>query len=378
MELLLTRRSIQYVTTYIRLHLAIYTFFQRTGIIPVRNLLPNWRFFIPGTNISPIPLPPFPRPFRPQSLLQWLGLFAIGAAPFAGFYLYTKLYSIITRTLRCEIYRRLPRPYNSSKRRSRRDTASAHQPAGDIPIELRTDEVFQTHDTHRPSGASARRHSAASQRGTNPSDEFASDDEDTEIISATLISFDVEATEPMPDHHQNQSSSEEISTTGPPANTPGVWSAELRPNVPSDGMTRTGAGGNGVNGGQEPLYRETMLTRLPAVLATDVLAITPARLIMTPLAAVIWLRLARPYMIRMGMSVDGLLDVGKAVAEGRRSLFAGLFTARGLINLLGLELLLAVVHGEAWAAVMTVAEMLRMSEEEWYERMGVPRESTDI
>ena len=43
----------------------------------------------------------------------------------------------------------------------------------------------------------------------------------------------------------------------------------------------------------------------------------------------------------------------------------------GLVNLLGLELLLAVLHGEMWAGLMMAAERYRVSEEEWKEREGV-------
>ncbi|KAG7288886.1 hypothetical protein NEMBOFW57_005246 [Staphylotrichum longicolle] len=352
---------VQYATTYIRLHLAIYTFFQRTGIIPFRRLLPNWRFFIPGTSISPIPLPPIPTSFRPRSLLQWLGAFALGAAPFAGFYLYTKLYSLITRTLRFKIYRLLPRPYNAS------GGASSHQ------------SLRGNSDPTQPSPDSEPR--------PPQHDDFASDDEETEIISATLISFDVEATEPTtPGGGSGGGGGGGDPSSSPASNnnpngangdtTPGVWSAELRPNL-ADGSRPTGNGGfgphgGGCGGGPEPVYRENVLTRLPAVLATDVLAITPARLLMTPLAAAVWLGLARPYMARLGGGAAAL----EGVVEGAGR-WGGLWSARALGNLLGLELLLAVMHGEAWAVVMLAAERFRFSEEEWNEREGVGREEDE-
>lgn len=341
-------------------------------------MLPNWRFFVPGTRLSPIPIPPLPTSLRPRSFLQWLGAVALSVAPFAGFYLYTKLYSLITRTLRFKIYRLLPRPYNANKRRLFRDAAS-HQQGADLPMELRTDDPLQTldpgpatsaSDGAQPSGggASQRRQSTISVRGSGPAaattDDFASDDEDAEIINATLISFDVESAEPTPeptsdphdagdDVNAAANNTNNNGNNGNGNNTPGVWSAELRPN-PVDG---------GRPGGQrEPVYRETALTRLPAVLATDVLAITPARLLMTPLAALVWPRLARPYMARLGLPLEGVVH-----GPGLFAPFAG----RGLVNLLGLELLLAVLHGEAWAAVMLVAERFRFSEEEWNEREGI-------
>ncbi|KAK3904302.1 hypothetical protein C8A05DRAFT_31930 [Staphylotrichum tortipilum] len=385
---------IQYATSYIRLHLAIYTFFQRTGIVAYSSLLPNWRFFIPGTSLSPIPLPSLPTSFRPQSLLQWLGAMALGVTPFAGFYLYTKFYSLVTKTLRVKIYRFLPRPYNAHKRRVFPETAALPPGAELVPIEVRTEEPVDDFPsasaTNSPSpDGPHRRQSTASLRGSNsalfgepgaapPHDDFASDDEETEIISATLISFDVEATDPTTplDPSAPNSSSANPNSASANDNTPGVWSAELRPNLAEGarpgGGPGSGAGGlfggGGAGGANEPVYRENMLTRLPAVLATDMLAITPARLLMTPFAAAVWLGLAGPYMARQAGG-GGLMAAGDVVQGVGR--WWGLWSGAALKNMLGLEMLLALIHGEAWALLTIVAETFRFSEEEWCEREGV-------
>ncbi|KAK4137476.1 hypothetical protein BT67DRAFT_414835, partial [Trichocladium antarcticum] len=292
--------AVQYATTYIRLHLAIYTFFQRTGIIPPSNLLPNWRFFIPGTSMSPISIPPVPTSLCPVGISRWLGGIALGVAPFAGFYLYTKMYSLITRTLRFKIYRLLPRPYNANKRRSARETTPV-QLGTDIPVEVRTEEIIEptapTDSAWNPGSTPLRRQSTLSLRGSGTDhattaatttttatavgpDDFASDDEDAELISATLISFDVEATESMPDfptHFDDNNNNNNNTTTT--TTTPGLWSAELRPNIPASETdhnhpahsgTHSGCNGGGgsANSAHEPVYRESVLTRLPAVLAT--------------------------------------------------------------------------------------------------------------
>ncbi|KAL2157614.1 hypothetical protein VTH06DRAFT_5993 [Thermothelomyces fergusii] len=330
----------RYVTAYIRLHLAIYAFFQRTGILPFRNWLPNWRFFIPGSSLSPICLPPAPTSFRPRGIVQWLGAFALAAAPFAGFYLYTKLYTVLTRVLRYTIHQHLPRPYNSSRRRRDWAPLSREDPDFDF-VEQHSDEnvpatpptTATTPTTTDPSPNTAlRRQSTISLRGGSdnsnisnnydssnnadrpaPShDDFVSDDEDTDIISATLISFDVEATDPTsPDAGPHSSGSNGASHHnhggGGGGDAPGVWSAELRPSF-ADGSRPGGGAGLPGGSGREPLYRETVLTRLPAILATDVLAITPARLAMLPFAVSVWLGLTRPYMARMGLPLDDLVE----------------------------------------------------------------------
>ena len=379
--------------TYVRLHLAIYAFFQRTGIIPYNSWVPNWRFFIPGTSISPIPIPPTPNSYHPRTLLGWLGTFALGVAPFASFYLYTKFHTVITKTLRYKIHQLLPRPHNAHKRRYFGANLSTGAEFGST--ENRTDEspfsptaTTPTTTTNPSTAAAPRRQSTVSLRGDNSADQatfggstqgtqddFASDDEDTEIISATLISFDVEATDPTTPLDATQSAAAHHGAHSGEDATPGAWSAELRPNPNLGDANRaadygfpsgSGGGGGGGDGGGAPdtrVYRENVLTRLPAILATDVLAITPARLLMTPLASLVWLGLARPYMRRMGMAMDG-------VVEGA-GWWWGLGQGRGLVNMLGLELLLAVMQCEAWAVVMLAAERFRFSTEEWNEREGL-------
>jgi hypothetical protein len=381
------------MSSYIRLHLAAYTVFQRMGIIPLNDLLPNWRFFVPGTSISLIPLPPAPDSFGPGCLLQWASTFAVGLAPFAGFYLYTKAYSLITRTLRFKIYSLLPHPQNTSKRKQPGDRVT-QQSGADMAIEYRTDEPLEIFDPlSSPSSSgpppSHRRQSTVSLRSPNtranatagpvPSyaatgpDEFASDDEEAEIIGTRLISFDFEASEPMPDpqhastaaDNTNAPNTNSSGNTATNANTPDFWSAELRPNIADSG------GRPGVSSADQlecPAYRENMLTRLPAVLATSVLAIAPAHLLTTSFAGMAWLPLARSYMARLGLSLEGVHERPVEWMIG-----GGAIPGRGLVNMLGLELLLTVVQGEAWSLMMLLAERFKYTEEEWTVKEAVKR-----
>ncbi|KAJ4306416.1 hypothetical protein N0V88_001217 [Collariella sp. IMI 366227] len=197
------RPWLQYATTYIRLHLAIYTFFQRTGIITSR--FPHWKFFIPGTSYSPISLPPLPTSLCPIGIAGWLRAAALSLVPFGAFYIYTKFYSFVTRMLRYKIHRHLPRPYNATKRRSFRE-------ANYVPIEVRTDEIVEAPEPTplQPTPSPAPTLAVASPSvakapppfaPTPPTSEenfaFDSDDEDPELIGGTLISFDV-ASDPPP------------------------------------------------------------------------------------------------------------------------------------------------------------------------------------
>ncbi|KAK4169098.1 hypothetical protein QBC43DRAFT_308680 [Cladorrhinum sp. PSN259] len=352
--------------SWIRLHLAIYTFFQRTGIIPCSQLLPSWRFFIPGTSISPIAIPPLPTTLAPKNIWQWLGACCLASAPFAGLYIYTKVYSVVTRFFRISIYKRLPRPKPlSPKRKALRDITPIAHPiaeAIEIPVEEVVEEMQGTRTDPTPSPAppendtividntnpAPRRHSTVSLRGTGPAlpivaDDFGSDDEEGEV-SATLISFDVEATE----------STVENGASGSNQNTPGAWSAELRPNMLD--ISRSAA-----LAGRGPVYRDNALTRLPAALATDVLTLAPVRLLMTPIAAWAWLKLSREYMTRMGMSLAGV--------HGPE--IWGIFTRQGCFNLLSTEGLLLLGLGEAWGVIVAFAWGYLMTEEEWNELEGL-------
>lgn len=424
--------------TYVRIHLAIYVFFQRIEIIPFNHWLPSWRFFVPGSSLSPISLPPPPASLRPGSLLPWLGACALGTAPFLCFYLSSRVHANLAKNLRDAIYKHLPRPDNSFLRRQtwaglrlgtpnspadpRADEGVSTSPTGPPPLRRQSTVSLRgsginndpttttTATTTAPDPSHHRRQSQSqdqsySQQPSQPSgsggggsvDEFGSDDEETEIISATLISFDVEAADPTTPGASGPGGSS--NPTGGPNGaaggdtTPGIWSAELRPNIPDnsrssgygfptdgsgEGATYGGDGtggddddaaaaasaaaaagstGNGSLNRPESVYRENAFTALPARLAANILALTPARLMAMPMTVAVHVFLARSYMRRMGMSLD-IVNTGAG-------LWFGMQSARGLVNLLGLELLLGVLQAESWAAIMLVANRWRYTEEEW-------------
>ncbi|KAK4147206.1 uncharacterized protein C8A04DRAFT_9193 [Dichotomopilus funicola] len=362
--------------TYIRIHLAIYVFFQRIEIIPFNHWLPNWRFFIPGSSLSPISLPPPPASFRPGSLLPWLGACALGTAPFLCFYLSSRVHANLAKNLRDAIYKHLPRPDNSFLRRQ--TWAGLRLGTPNSPADPRADEGVSTSPTGPPP---LRRQSTVSLRGSGINndvttattttaadhggggsvDEFGSDDEETEIISATLISFDVEAADPTTPGASGPGGSTAPNGAVGGDTTPGIWSAELRPNIPDNSRSSGyGTGTGSINNRHESVYRENAFTALPARLAANILALTPARLMAMPMTVAVHVFLARSYMRRMGMSLD-IVNTGAGFWFGMQS-------ARGLVNLLGLELLLGVLQAESWAAIMLVANRWRYTEEEWMVR----------
>ena len=120
-----------------------------------------------------------------------------------------------------------------------------------------------------------------------------SDEEDAEMAHATLISFDVEATESMD-------------------NSRGTWSAELR-------------SANESKQSKEVKYRVTGLTLLPTILATEGLREVIAGVLVMPLEAVMVRIIARAYRGSAGLSVSDLYQLRDPVPA-----FENLFSAFAL------------------------------------------------
>ena len=338
---------------------------QQMGIIPWTQWLPTPSFFIPFSDTSPIPAPPPIASFTASELLKWAGALAVNAAPLATLCFAQNVWGLIRATVWLSIRTSLPQPYNPTKRSTQRpsegpqtleatETVETPRPATPAPQSAPDDEPRSARDISRDevtfralegqpasdpvSLGTVRRQSTYSTRG----DEYVSDEEDTEVVSATLISFDVEASEP---------------TDVPP----GVWSAELRPSVaepPPPG------------GGPEPTYRDNTLTRLPAALATDVLSALPVRIITAPSEAVVWRYFVRSYLGRRGAGVGDIYEPN----------FFSSLSWTAVANFLGMELIHLFLEGEIWATMTIIAQQCCMTEEEWneqYEEEGDgPNDST--
>lgn len=108
-----------------------------------------------------------------------------------------------------------------------------------------------------------------------------SDDEDAELAQATLISFDVEATESMD-------------------NSLGTWSAELR-------------SANEVRPSKDVKYRVTGLTLLPTILATEGLREVIAGVLVMPLEAVMARIIARAYRQSAGLGTSDIYRLTELV-----------------------------------------------------------------
>ncbi|KAL2880916.1 hypothetical protein SGCOL_003566 [Colletotrichum sp. CLE4] len=326
--------------SYIRVHLQLYVFLQRLDIIPSARWFPSLSFFIPGSPSSPIAAPAPPKDFSPSSLVQYAGAWCVNSIPFISYVIWGQIWTEVTGHLWQEFYGRLPNTVHHRKPPPPPPPPlppvtipETPEPVPDVdrqqpePLsELRGEDILEdippeAEPSDTPPVQAVRRPSAFSARG----DDYGSDDEEDGGVSATLISFDVEATD---------------STDAPP----GLWSAELRPSTgPDSGY------------GASIQYMDTMLTRLPACLASDIFTVISGYVLVSPYEAVALRLVARSYRERMGLPTFDIHDT---------NIFSGM-TLRGVTNFLGLEFLHLVIAGELWALITGLAQWFHITEEEW-------------
>ncbi|OLN82073.1 hypothetical protein CCHL11_07693 [Colletotrichum chlorophyti] len=325
--------------SYIRVHLQLYVFLQRLDIIPSSKWFPSLSFFIPGSPSSPIAAPAPPKDLSASSLAQYAGAWCVNSIPFVSFILWGQIWTEVTGHLWQEFYGRLPNTVHHRKPPPPPPPPAplpeTLDPVPDIepqpaesPSEIRAEDETENaaeevpREVEAPPVQAVRRPSAFSTRG----DDYGSDDEEDRGVSATLISFDVEATD---------------STDAPP----GLWSAELRPST----------GPEGSYGQASVQYMDTMLTRLPACLASDIFTVISGYVLVSPYEAVALRLVARSYRERMGLPVSDIYDT---------NIFSGM-TWTGVTNFLGLEFLHLVIAGELWALITGLAQWFHITEEEW-------------
>lgn len=257
----------------------MFAILQQLNLIPSSRLLPSLRSFIPFSPESTLHLPA-PPPLALKPIISWASVVLQSAGPMAVIFAHAKVKFWIARRVNGVIYKTLPRPTKQGNDgriapRSFWESDTPTAPSEQSQPRRGADEPTLRALEGRP--AMDRGDSRAQQTDFEPE---SSDDEDGEITHATLISFDVEATDAVEN------------SIGPM----GSWSAELRSANDPKPSTMVS-------------FRFTALTMLPPFLAAEGLSEIVAGIILLPFEAAMVRIIGRAYRRSGGLGVSDLYDV---------------------------------------------------------------------
>ncbi|KAI0452244.1 hypothetical protein F5B21DRAFT_484007 [Xylaria acuta] len=333
------------IISHIRFHLQIYVAMQRLDLIPGSRWFPSLKFFIPFSSASPfIALPPLGSSGA-RTVSEWVGKIAISLAPYAGYWLIGCAWDLFSYFIRRKVHKNIPHPWPSSITSlralvpistPRRQSFPESPTLGDNDREIRHTQAPEADaDSPATNGegvgeplpvGTIRRQGTFSSRG---GDDYATDEEDPEMVNPTLISFDVDTSE----------------STEPPA---GIWSAELRPSNSGDPRTQQK---------EAPKYVVNTLTSLPSLLAGDILTSSLTHILLTPLDILAFRAMARSFSLKFGLPTGHMFEI--SLADGP--------VTRMMLNLFQAEVLKFLISAEAWAFVTGVAHRFHVTDEEWKE-----------
>lgn len=348
------------VWAYLRVHIELFATLQRVGVLETDQWFPSPSFFMPFSDTSPVPSPGPLREHSVSAVAEWLLLSALYSTPFLLWVFARRMSRDWKGKLSPKIFRLLPTtiveakvtqilppapstplPQSTTPRRSsipeRPHGVERANSAPSTETESRSSEANNDASSTRAvrrqalgeenSTGSTRQQSAYSNGGEDES----SGEEDNDGLNATLISFDVEATD----------------SAEAPA---GLWSAELRPSSSLEPRHH------------KPVYLDTRLTSLPSRFAASLLANSFIRVAVAPYEAIALRRVASIMLLRNGLPIDDLLTVNP---------FEGL-NLTSIANFLAVELLHLSLSGEIWAIATRLSQYLHRTEAEFEEyEMGL-------
>ncbi|KAI1117215.1 hypothetical protein F5Y14DRAFT_439339 [Nemania sp. NC0429] len=338
---------LQVIIGHVRFHLQIFVAMQRLDLIPGSRWFPSLNFFVPFSSSSPFIAPPPLGSPGAQSLPEWAGAIAVSLAPYASYYLLVSTWDFLSYFIRRQIHKSLPHPHpwpNSTTNlralvpatAPQRPSFSESPTLGEADRDIR--HTTQDPEVHAdpltfdegageslPTGTLRRRGTFSSRGG----DDYATDEEDPDMVNPTLISFDVDTSE----------------STEPP---PGIWSAELRP---------SNSGDFGTHQKEAPRYVVNTLTRLPSILAGDILTSSLTHILLTPFDILAFRGIARAFSLKFNLPIDRMLEVH--LADG--------LVTRMMMNLFYAEVLKFVVSFGTWAVITTMSQRYHLTDEQWEE-----------
>ncbi|KKF95827.1 hypothetical protein CFO_g1840 [Ceratocystis platani] len=206
------------------------------------------------------------------------------------------------------------------------------------PNYLDASDVASTHD-HTPQ----QQHSSTPPRpvpdppSQSEDDEYGSDEDEADVITGPLISFDVEPSD----------SNEAATASGP-------WSAELRPTPINDGHVLVST----------PIYLVTLLSTQPHFMACKILTNFVSNIVMLPLEFVTLRYLAGSYMAAHPVAAASMLAAGHSIGALRLTADVTFST---ISNILNLELTHLIAMGDVWAIFTLIGRQMHYTMKEWCE-----------
>lgn len=256
----------------------MFAILQQLNLIPSSKLLPSFLSFIPFSEASPLQLPAAPT-FNFMSLAAWVTSLLRSAAPMLIILAHGKFKYIVARIMYRPIYKVLPRPAGDSMFSGLNIAApSLEYDTPDRQMDERTRHRSEDEPTLRALEGLPPLDRTETRTRQIERDQDSTDDDEEEMAHATLISFDVEATDVV-------------------ESSLGTWSAELRSAnepKPSPGLK----------------YRVTGLTMLPPIMATEGLREIAAGIIVMPLEALMVRIIGRAYRASGGLEMDDMYLFG--------------------------------------------------------------------
>ncbi|KAI9046450.1 hypothetical protein LZ554_009199 [Drepanopeziza brunnea f. sp. 'monogermtubi'] len=305
--------------SYFTLHCRLFAVLQQLHLIPATRWIPSLLSFIPFSSASPLSMPPLPS-LSAGSLAHFGVALFQSAAPLLFLLAQGQFKHVLSRIIYRPIYKTLPRPTGDSMFSGlpisaptmEYDSPDCSEPEPEQRTNHGSDEPlrpgsFIERNYGRP--PLAERERARLPALAAPVEEEESGD-DEELAQATLISFDVEATE------RAESSL-------------GTWSAELRSaNEPSTPP--------------QLAYRVTGLTMLPPIMATEGLREMVASILSLPVEAYVMRKIGRAFRASAGAGTGDMYPVGPRV--------------HGVGNLLAVFAAQLVATGVVWAGFTLVTQ----------------------
>jgi hypothetical protein len=300
----------------------MFAILQQLNVIPSSRILPSLSSFVPFLEGPPL-LFPVPT-LRGTSVLSAVSEILKSATPLFFVLLHGRAKFIASQILYRPIYKSLPRPTGDSMFTGLQispPTMEYDTPDRPLPDRRSSSRTEDGPTLRALEGLPDLERTETRTRPVERDSDSSADD--GEVTHATLISFDVEATDGEPQDPAIEAAM-------------GQWSAELRSaNEPAS---------------KEPRYHVTGFTMLPTIMATEGLREIAAGIVIMPIEALMVRSIGRLYRTRAGLGVDDMYSWWSPLRfPGFRSICWALALQLG-------------ITGVVWAGFTVVSQLAIVSE----------------